>query len=378
MGSRLPVGHNNKLIAISLTLNKVTGITLNLQLSNKEDEMKKTLIASAVAAATLSSTAFAMDPASDLAARLDSMPTIYGNIQLAWANETVDVGGANGETSTNEFGDNGSTIGFKHTHAISDGLEGFFKAEFHFDADETGNGANPGLGEKLDEAYIGVKGDFGSVQAGTDDTVYEWVDVLDMYEYAGLEGELASDKEGDNIQYVSPSFSGLTVGATIPVDSDSNFGGQIAAKYGMDNIEAVLAYSIGRDEGTCPDSCTSAGDAIGLAVSVGIDDLTLSAQYETKDESVSNAKDSEDMWGLLANYGMGANNFALGYAIVTEENGGGNAETDTSGIYFQALHNLSDHMYVYLEYLTTTEEDDDAATEDVDTDTLAIGATYAF
>lgn len=338
--------------------------------------MKKTLIASAVAAATLSSTAFAMDPASDLAARLDSMPSVYGNIQLAWLNETTE-NGPNTENSTNEMIDNGSTIGFKHSHAISDGVEGFFKAEFHFDADDNSN-ANANLGENLDEAYIGVKGDFGSVQAGTDDTVYEWVDMLDMYEAVGIDGELAADKEGDNVQYVSPDLSGLMVGVTVPVDSDSNFGGQIAAKYGMDNIEAVLAYSIGRDEGTCPANCTSAGDAIGVAVSAAIDDLTLAVQYETRDESISQAKDSMDFIGLLANYSMGANNFALGYEMSTNENGGGTAEEDTSAIYFQALHNVSDNMYVYLEYLTSTTEDDDTATQDEDYDALAIGATYYF
>ncbi|MFT6030744.1 MAG: hypothetical protein ACI8O8_002490, partial [Oleiphilaceae bacterium] len=39
--------------------------------------MKKTLIASAIAAATLTSNAFAMDPATDLAEMLEGMPTIY-------------------------------------------------------------------------------------------------------------------------------------------------------------------------------------------------------------------------------------------------------------------------------------------------------------
>ena len=372
--------------------------------------MKKTLIASAVAAATLSSTAFAMDPASDLAARLDSMPTVYGNIQLAWTNtvtdtnETIIVDGdevAKPEDSSNELGDNGSTIGFKHSHQISDGLEGFFKAEFHFDADEGGYDEDDGyggLGEKLDEAYIGVKGDFGSVQAGTDDTVYEWVDVMDMYEATGLEGELAADKEGDNIQYVSPSFSGLTVGATIPVDSDSTFGGQIAAKYAMDNIEAVLGYSIGRDEGTCISDtddadfpgCSSAGDAIGLAVTAGIEDLTLSFQYETLDDSgIAGDKSGSDYYGLLAQYAMGANNFALGYSMQEwngDDNGIAAASPEQSGLYFQALHNLSDNMYVYLEYTafsyeTTAYETDElgeVGADEEDKDTLAIGATYYF
>jgi len=324
--------------------------------------MKKTLIASAVAAATLSSTAFAMDPASALAERLDSMPEFYGNIQLAWAGETTDNGTT--ETSVNEFADNGSTLGIKHDHAITDGVTGFLKAEFHFDADDK---ANESLGEDLDEAYIGIKGDFGSAQLGTDDTVYEWVDMMDMYEYAGLEGDLATQKEGDNFQYYSPEMSGLTVGVTIPVDSDSNFGGAIAAKYAMDSLEVVLAYGLAREEGGVDD-----GDAIGIAASYGIDDLTLSAQYETKDESTSGADDGGDYYGLMAQYAMGANNFALGYQSIETD---ASNDEDESGIYVQALHNVSDNMYVYLEYLTKT---DVGGTKDLDVETLALGATYAF
>ena len=353
---------------IKLSKKKVTGAkALNLQLSIKEDEMKKTLIASAVAAATLSSTAFAMDPASDLAERLDSMPEFYGNIQLAWGGETVDDGTT--ETSTNEFADNGSTLGLKHDHMITDGLTGFLKAEFHFDADDSNNQS---LGEKLDEAYIGVKGDFGSVQAGTDDTVYEWVDIMDMYEYAGLEGDLATQKEGDNIQYYSPDMSGLTVGVTVPVDSDSEFGGALAGKYAMDNIEVVLAYGLGREE-----AGNESGDAFGLGVTVGLDDLTLMAAYESKGESSTGGVDNddgEDYMAIMAQYSMGANNFALGYAMYEED---GTTEPETDAIYVQALHNVSDNMYVYLEYLMATDSDN-TADPDFDTDTLALGATYVF
>jgi predicted porin len=317
--------------------------------------MKKTLIASAITAATLSTSAFAMDPASDLAEMLESMPTIYGNIQLAHVSEDIN------DVTTNEFIDNGSTIGFKHSSAISEGMEGFFKAEFHFDADDNAS-ANTGLGEKLDEAYIGVKGEFGMIQAGTDDVVYEWVDMMDSYEAVGLDGEVAALKEGDNIQYVSPEIAGgLMIGVTAPVDSDTTFGGALAAKYAAENFEVVFAYGLGREE-----AGDIAEDAMGLAGSFSIDDITLIAQYETQDKG-------EDFIGLQGKYAMGATSFKLGYGMSTFDN---TTDTETTGIEFQALHSLSDNMYVYLEYLTTTTEDD--LVPDVDADSLAIGATYAF
>jgi len=341
--------------------------------------MKKTLIASAVAAATLSTGAMAMDQATQLAERLDSMPEFYGNIQLAHGSTTTDNGTT--ETSTNEMFDNGSTIGVKHDHAISDGLTGFFKAEFHFDADgskyhnDGGNSANQSLGEELDEAYIGVKGDFGSIQVGADDTVYEWVDMMDSGEAFYIEGGISVDTdttEGDNIQYVSPQIAdGLKVGLTYPVDSDTQFGGSLAAMYEMDNLSVALGYSMGREE-----NGTEAGDTIGLAGSFALDDLTLIAQYETRGETKVGGVDQSDdttFWGLEGIYAMGQNQFILGYGMTTIDDA---ADTETSAFELQALHNLSDHMYVYLEYVMSTTEATGSA--DVDVDALALGATYAF
>jgi len=314
--------------------------------------MKKTLIASAIAAATLSTSALAMDPATDLAEMLESMPDIYGNIQLVHLSEDAD-----GDTS-HEMIDNGSTIGFKHSSAISEGTEAFFKAEFHFDADDKGGES---LGEELDEAYIGVRGEFGSIQAGTDDTVYEWIDMVDTYEAVGLDGEIADLKEGDNIQYVSPEIAGgLVVGVTAPVDSDTAFGGTIAAKYSADNLDVALAYALGRE-----DAGGDGEDTIGLGASYSMDDLTLIAQFETK-------TDTKDFFGLQGMYTMGQNVFALGYGMTSFDPSG---SEDQSDIYVQALHNMSDNMYVYLEYKTSTDVD---GVDGDDLDFLALGATYAF
>ena len=123
--------------------------------------MKKTLIASAVAAATLSTGVMAADKGVD----------IYGNIQVVYVNQEV------GDNSTNDVQDTGSTIGFKHSHMISEGVTAFAKAEFEFDADEDISGI-----DQSDEIYVGVKGDFGSIQYGVDDGIVEWTDVVDISE----------------------------------------------------------------------------------------------------------------------------------------------------------------------------------------------------
>lgn len=323
--------------------------------------MKKTLIASAVAA-TFAGNAFADVDVNKMSEKLAAMPTIYGSIELVHINKDYNDSAT---PNYHELEDNGSTIGFKHKHAVSDSLTAFAKVEFEFGADDKDSSA--GI-DTLDEAYIGLKGDFGSVQVGSDDTVYEWVDMLDTNEAVGLAGELAKDKEGDNIQYVSPKLAGgLKLGVTVPLDSDSNFGGALAAKYSMDNLEVALAYAIGREEGG-----SEKGDAIGIAATFTMDELSLIAQYETLGEGASGADDGKDTWGLLGLYNMGQNTFALGYQMTSLDD---SSKEDQSDIYVQALHNLSDNTFLYLEYLM---ESDKSGTKGNDVDTLALGATYKF
>jgi predicted porin len=166
--------------------------------------MKKTLLASAIAAATFSGA---------VAAQESNMPTFYGNIQYVYNYNDSDFSG-----DSNGHYDNGTTFGVQHSHAITSGIEGFFKIEAEV-VDATQKGSGNGIAD-LDEAYIGVRGDsFGQVWVGSDDSIYEsqlgdygnWV-----FEYAGLNPYASyTTGEGDLIQYMSPSFGGLTFSGAV-------------------------------------------------------------------------------------------------------------------------------------------------------------------
>ncbi|PID43819.1 MAG: porin [Proteobacteria bacterium] len=303
--------------------------------------MKKTLIASAIAAVTLSANTFAMDPTTELAERLDAMPTFYGNIQLAFT--ATD----NGDNWDEDFFDNGSTLGVKHSHEISPGLEGFLKAEFEFDADD--KKASSGL-SKLDEAYIGLKGDFGKVWFGTDDSAYENVDVINHNEAIGIAGDLAGVHEGDTLQYKTPEIAGgLAVQLTFEMESSAKHDGAISIEYAMDGITLIGAYALA-DEGD---------DAYGLAVTAELGDITVAAQFENEDDI--------NLYGVNAVFVMGDNQFAAGVAYADDDT------DEVLGISGQALHNLSDNMYVYVEgYYEDVDSRKDAETS------LALGATYSF
>lgn len=342
--------------------------------------MKKTLIATAVAAATLSTSTFAMENASDLAARLDSMPTIYGNIQLAYS-YTDDEGaggnglGAGGQTGGNFF-DNGTTLGIKHSHEIMPGLKAFAKLELEgVNADDKdADGDNAGLNE-LDEAYIGFEGSFGKVWFGTDDSTYEReLDIISEYWEVG---ELALDGgystgEGNQFLYSTPSFSGFTLHTSVEVDGSED-GDTGAGANGQNTYayQAVVTYDIestrialGMDSNDNADDADNENN-YGLTITHGMGDLALTLEFDTRDKH-------QDTYGLMAQYTLGKNVFALAYQFQDDDSDKAAAD-ERYLVSAQALHNLSDHLYVFVEgYIG---EEDDSGEE---SSQLAVGAAYLF
>ncbi|MCP5208692.1 MAG: porin [Hahellaceae bacterium] len=319
--------------------------------------MKKTLIASAVAAAALS-----VNVSADAA-----LPTVYGNIQLAWFYDNVDDG-----KSSSALVDNGSTIGFKHEHEVAPGVTAFLKAELEFDADDkAGNG---GLNQ-FDEAYIGVKGDFGQVLVGSDDSLYEnSIDIIyNFWEFGnGAVGRMSYDTgEGDIVRYETPSMGGLVVGGQVQINGDAekadkSYPYQLAATYKLDNL--TLALAMDSNDG---DRAYSNGDGTsvnnkntyGVRATVDLDSISITGEYQTR-------IDTKDQYGVLAVFTAGSNQFAAGVELQDYDNG-----NQTTGVALQALHNLSDNMYVWTEGYYVTSE---VGKVDVDGSVLALGATYVF
>lgn len=315
--------------------------------------MKKTLIASAIAAISFSG-----------AVAAQSAPSVYGNIQ--YIVKSIDVDGAG---STIEHADNGTTLGVKHEHKIAPGLTGFFKLELDgFGADEKdSDGAN------IDEAFIGVKSDsFGQILVGSEDGVYERaiVKIGNFHEALSDIGSAGKTSESDQIQYESPSFGGLVLGAGVQINGDGESVGaaksypyQLSATYAVDALSLAVAMDSN-------EAAASSENTYGLLATYSMGDLSVSGEYQTR-------SDDKDIFGVIGAYALGANNFALSYQ--TEEDDASGDSKDT--IILQALHNLSDNMYVYFEgYLSNSDADDyslEGAAGDEQT-IAAVGAVYYF
>jgi predicted porin len=333
--------------------------------------MKKTLIASAIAAATFSGAA---------AAKENNLPTVYGNIQYAISHTNVDGAG-----STLDSFDNGSTLGVKHDHEIAPGITGFFKAELEFDGDDKAD--NGGL-DSFDEAYIGVKGDrFGTIWYGSDDSTYETAidQIYNFYEYGPDTKGNYDTGEGDLVQYMSPSFGGLKLGAAVQINGDKNEGGksypyQLAAIYNLDALELAVAMDSndGKRKYSKNDPSVNNENTYGVRASYTLDNLKLTGEYQTRDKV-------SDLYGVMGVYTLGANQFALSYQLNDDDKTGDKNDT----ISVQALHNLSDNMYVFVEGYFSSADGDIYKDPDADKDaknplkgdeqTMAlVGAVYYF
>lgn len=345
--------------------------------------MKKTLIASAVAAATFSGSAAAMT-AEQLTTQMESMPTFYGNVQLVNRYVDSDVNGV----TTDALQDNGSTIGVKHESEIVPGVTAFGKLELQgIEATEKGGGN--GLTD-LDEAYLGVKGDqFGKVWVGSDDSQYESLigDYSNWIYEVGLNNLTSSytTGEGDLVQYISPNFGGLTLhgavqvnGRTTTSDGDSSYPYQLGAKYSVDALTVAVAM----------DSNDSVADAsnensYGVSVAYALDNLVLDAFYDYRSATDSNligaannfdfAESGQSLVGLMGTYTLGANSFRLSYEFAEADATGDERERDV--ITLQAKHNVNGNMYVYAEALQRNNEDVNFSEE---VNELNVGAVYYF
>jgi len=334
--------------------------------------MKKTLIASAIAAISFSG-----------AVAAQSMPSVYGNIQYALQHVNIDK-----YESNIDHIDNGSTLGIKHEHLIAPGLTGFFKLELEgINADD--KAGSSGI-DNLDEAYIGVESDsFGRLWAGTDDSTYERavVKIANFHETGtGLDGSYSTG-EGDQIQYSSPSFGGLTLGASLQINGDDKAGGksypyQLAAIYTVDALELAFAmdsndgasgYSKNFDANVLSTQSLNNENSYGLRATYSMGDLSVTGEYQTR-------KDVKDEFGVIGVYALGANQFSLAYQVVEDDTVGANNGDKEDVIALQALHNLSDSMYVYAEgFFYSNDADYESTAAGSDSKQIAaVGAVYYF
>jgi len=173
---------------------------------------------------------------STLAANVD----IYGKANLSVQSSD------DGQGSYSEVKSNASRIGVKGTHELESGLEVVFKAEFQVDID---GDSEKGKSITDRNQYIGLRGAFGEVLIGNNDTVLKQSeDKADVFNDLNADVKTlwkGENRVSDTITYKTPVMSGFQLGITyVAEDSvDSEDAYSVAATFGDKKLKKSKLYA---------------------------------------------------------------------------------------------------------------------------------------
>lgn len=301
----------------------------------------------AIALAVLSASSFAAS-----AATVD----VYGKANLTFQMSD------DGDGSYTEVKSNASRIGLKGSHELGNGLTVVYKAEFQVDMD---GDADENISDR--NQYVGLKGSFGEVLIGKNDTVLKQSQgKIDLF--SDLNGDIKNLWKGENrmadtLTYKSPKFSGFQVGVTYiaedGVDGDDAI--SAAVTYGDAGLKKSKLYAA-----FAVDSEVKGYDTIRAAVAGKVSGVTLGAMVQTQ-ESVSSGTETDGLM-VSAKYGL-TKKVALKAQVQTANTDGGD---DKSGFTVGADYKLAKNTKAFAFY--TTYDMDSGADEDY----LAVGLEYKF
>jgi predicted porin len=285
--------------------------------------------------------------------------SIYGKANLTVQSSDSEDG------SFTEVKSNASRIGFKGGQALDNDLELMFKAEFQVDLDgdsEKGNSITDR------NQYLGVKGKFGTVLLGKNDTVLKQSQgKVDLF--SDLNGDIKTLWKGENrmsdtITYKSPKFNGFQVGVTYITEDavDAEDGTSIALFYGDKALKKSDYYAA-----VALDSEVNGYDTMRLTVQGKVAGVTLGAIAHTQ-EKVS---DGSEVDGFLVSAKYSIDKITLKAQLQTAELDGGE---DRSGMTIGADYKLGKSTKAFA-FFTTFDLDMDSAE---DYDYLAVGLEYKF
>ena len=254
---------------------------------------------------------------------------------------------------------------------LGNGMSAFFMFQ-----DEMG--LRTGAGAQQYDQLVGLKSSAGTLIMGKveDFTESKVMSMTDKTMGAGSVeiGANLGRNEGA-IAYVSPSFSGLTVGVAGYALSDN--GGSEDA---FDAVDLGLMYSNGplsvnvsfendKRAATAATAATAAfdsGDSTSIGASYAMGDMTVAATFQTTEFDTAGKADEDDT-SIALTYAMGNNKLVLGWN--DNETSAAAVVTDTNSNVIELQHSFSKHTAAYVNFYNS-----DVA----DADTTSFGLQHTF
>ena len=290
---------------------------------------------------------------------------IYGRANVSLQSSDQGVG------SFSEVKSNASRIGFKGTHELIEGLNVVYKAEFGVDIDGDGDVFS------ARNQYIGLKGTFGEVLLGKNDSMLKQfqgkVDVFSDYNGDINYLWVGENRLSDTVTYKSPKFNGFQLGATYIVEDevDGKDAFSVGAFYGDKKLKKSKFFaSVAMDsevKGKSKDGAAKGYfDSVRATVQGKISGVTLGLMVQSQE----NIDTGAEMDGMLvsATYKIGATALKGQYQVADHKDGDKN-----TGFSVGVDYKLAKSTKLYAFYTTF-----DIKTDNRDEDYLAAGIEYNF
>ncbi len=284
--------------------------------------------------------------------------TVYGkaNVSLQSSDE--------GEGSFTEIKSNASRFGLKGSENLSEGLDVIYKLEYQVDlSDADSKNGNDNIVPR--NQYVGLKGNFGEVVIGRNDTALKQAQgKVDLFN--DLEADLkhifkGENRLGNSITYTSNSLNGFKViGSFIAEDTvDGKNGYSVAVTYGDAGLKKTPVFA-----SVATDSDVKGYDIVRATVQGKVAGFKLGAMYQTQENTATGA----DADGYMVNAAYGIGNTTLKAQYQTMDFDG----SDKSGISAGVDYKLNKNTKLYGFY---TSFDMDSGNDD---DYLGVGIEYKF
>ncbi|QTH65147.1 porin [Psychrosphaera ytuae] len=258
-------------------------------------KMLKTLVAASVLSA--------------MAAPVMADTTVYGKV-----NVTVQSSD-DGSESITELKSNNSRLGVKGSQKLDGGLEVVYKYELQVDvSDESGE-----KNLKSRNQYVGLKGAFGEVLIGRNDTMFKQSQgKFDLF--SDLEGDIkvlwkGENRMSDSISYKTPSINGFQGGISYILDEDADDAAtSLSLTYGDGALKKGKYYAA-----IAIDSEVKGYDATRLTLGTKVSDVKLGFMFQTQE----NVESGEEKDGFLvsAQYKLGKYDLKGQYQSLEDDNG---------------------------------------------------------
>ncbi len=254
-------------------------------------------------------TAIALAVAGTVAVPMAAQADLYASARIGL--QSVDTGGAN-ELAV---GGIASRFGMRSETDLGNGMTGFGRYEFSVSTE----GAGTTVGRR--HAYVGLKGDFGSVTMGqTYHTFYNHI--IGPYDIPWVgsnkySAASANGRNGEGITYAGGS-DGISFGATLYFQS--NFEKTVAAPAVPAVVNPDGTINVGTPAVTAGETGEEGLDGFEVAATFGIGDMSLGIGIQDFETGTPGNQDEESAMGVTLS-GIALGDASLAVSFQTRDKG---------------------------------------------------------